>query len=278
MECHDGRAATLGVSRLTAGAVLPTLSHGSTLSKPLTRLSPRRVADLPWAGSGEAPSGLVQRTLAVDPESGAATRFVRAQAEAGWSAPKGLQEEIYVLRGGLALDGRAFGVGSYVCLGTDDGDASVRLRAGPGYVGWHVQSHEGVAKPSVRLTSGDIERLPWRRREHDAGRERVLVRTAESETVMIHVARGAVQKVPQVYDVIVEETLFLEGTCEEDGRLFDAGSYTCFPAGVPFGPFRFHQDHLSITIKNLATHAVLAPALVGATATCLTRPRFAGDD
>lgn len=218
------------------------------MSKPATRLLPRHVDALPWEPVDGAPDGVELKRLAVDPATGARTLFVRGSAAVAWRWP-GLrvQTELYVLRGRLHVDGAAAGTGGYVCRGP--GSSAMELRSEGAFLLWLVEGTDHGAKPDVLIDGAAIERLPWRLREGQVGRDRVLACDERSETLLIHIRAGAAQLEPLSYASLTEETLFLEGACLEGDVFNDAGTYTCFPPGASLGPFYFPHDILLLSVK-----------------------------
>ncbi|MBB4661401.1 cupin domain-containing protein [Conexibacter arvalis] len=101
-----------------------------------------------------------------------------------------------------------------------------------------------MAKKLVRLYPQDIERMEWVAAA-DGGRERVVASDGDGSVTRFHRLdageRRAARPEERWHEVFV-----LEGSFEEDGVRYEAGSYLCLPPGARRGEVTSAEGVLSI--------------------------------
>ena len=224
------------------------------IGKGTVRLYPVDISRLTWQQVADgAPSGVMQKILAQDPERGSITRLVKVES----GVDQGIfvhehWEEVYVLEGSKKIGDEFHLAGTYTCkppgiehgpIITDEGFLSIEFRD------YH---RADMNKPYTRLFPIDVQGLHWVEAE-EAGRayyHKVLARDPEtdSETLLLRVAAGA--ELPSAHDSRMVEMYLLEGSGKIGSLFYPEGSYICLPPDEEPGIIYTAEGLLILVSRN----------------------------
>jgi hypothetical protein len=166
------------------------------------------------------------------------------------TAAAGPCTETYVTEGAFVTSGRVYGVGSYLFRRA----VEVEIATDEGFVAFEAGFSDSVDKESVALTAADIDALPW---EHSPGRpdrfnRKVLAHGPSGSTTAIgRIEKGCRSGTEPDVHGSGNENLILYGRVRvANAGVYSGGMYTCFPAGVPDGPYVFEERLESLIIRN----------------------------
>lgn len=222
------------------------------MGKNFVRLYPIDIARLPWQQvAGGAPSGIHQKTLVVDPDTGSSTRFLRAEPQADMGIlVHDHWEEVYVLEGSAKLGQEFHPAGTYTCkppaiehgpILTNEGFLNLEVRD------FHRQD---VNKPLVRLFPVDIQGLRWLTRQGAVPGDFYKTLASDpgsgAETLLFRVDPGTEFLPPQ--ENRCEELYILKGSCKIGDVFYPKGSYVCWPSGHERGAFSTDEGLLALQV------------------------------
>lgn len=222
------------------------------MGKRLVRLYPLDINRMSWEPVEGAGTGVWQKVLAIDPENGSATRYLKI--EPGSEIPEGTRdrwEETFVVEGRFRSGDQLFEAGAYLCrspgsqiapIATDEGSVCIQVR----------DVHETLDKAQVTLMPEDIEAMEWAPTpsRFPGHTEKILTSgPSGSFTRLLLIAPGADTTVPDDHDHN-EEVLILEGSCRNGEEFHPAGTYTFNPPHSLHGPFLIDEPLLCFEVKN----------------------------
>ena len=222
------------------------------MGKQLVRLYPIDIKRMAWEPVEGLADGVRQKVLALDPQGGSATRYLKV---APGSEVRGSTldrwEETYVLEGSFRLGDGRFDAGSYLCR--PPGSVLERMESDGGCLCIQVRDiDERLDKGEVTLRPNDIEAMPWAPTPsgHPGHAEKILSSgPSGSFTRLLLIDPGADTSVPDDHEHN-EEVLILQGSCRNGEEFHPVGTYTFNPPHSVHGPFLVDEPLLCFEVKN----------------------------
>lgn len=222
-----------------------------TVGKPLVRLYPIDINRMPWVQVRDAPAGVEEKVLALDPATGSVTRYLRARDGVEIPGDTSRWEETFVLEGSCSFGENDYPAGSYLCI--RPGPRSQRVRAARDFVCFQVLDRdEKLDKPDVRLSAAEIEAMTWETASRGDLKHREKVLASDSRgslTRILEIDPGGDTTELDDHDHN-EEVLILQGACKNGEEFHPAGTYTFNPPHAIHGPFLVDEPLVCFEVKN----------------------------